>query len=146
MDDVVLMKFLEGGGDTRGDLFRFGNGNTTPIASRFNMSLQIAAIGELGNECDVLIVPNEIENLKDVCRINPHQLVVDAHFAFKSSLVGRVSADALQEYALAGFAIPGHVGFGHSTRVQAAQQVRRSPGSRRPVPSAAVADHGGWRW
>ena len=123
MDDIVIVKFSERGGHTQGDLFRFLNGKATPVASRFHMRLQIAAVRKLRNESDVLVVSNEIEDLEDVRRAHPHQFVVDAHFAFKSILVRRIPADALQEHALAGFAIPGHVGFRHSTRVQAAQQV-----------------------
>ena len=94
MDDVVVVEFLECSRHTQADLFRFLDGKTTPVASRFHVRLQIATIGELCNKCDVLIVPNEIQDMKNVRRLHPHQFVVDAHFALKGILVRRISADA----------------------------------------------------
>jgi len=87
MDDIVIVEFSQRGGHTQGDLFRFINVEATPVASRFHMCLQIATVRKLRNKSKVLVVSNEIEDLEDVRRANPHQFVVDSHFAFKSILV-----------------------------------------------------------
>src|SRR5260370_25266466 len=106
MDDIVIEKFPKRGGNTQGNVFDLRNGEATSVGARFHMGLQIAALGELRNESDILFVSDEIENLKNVGHGGSHQFVVYAHFALQRLLVRRFSPDSLQEDALPGFAVP----------------------------------------